>query len=290
MKTFGAIIGGIIVLAILFVVGGSFYTVDQGAEAVILRNGAIAGTEGPGFHTKTPFIDAVVYQSLRADTVQVDKMQAYSNDQQPANIRISVTYQPLSNSGQKLYSLYGGTQGFLDKILTPRIYSEFKNVFGQYTAEQAIKQREKLNLDVLEKLRNNLDEATGLIGLVSVQVEDISFSDAYVASIEQKQLATVEVQKRQQELAQKKIEAEITVVNAQAQADSNLAVATAAAQATKLTGEADAYAIKVKSDALSANPNLIALTTAERWNGILPTTIPPNGTVPFLNINPTTNN
>lgn len=290
MKTFGAIIGGIIVLAILFVVGGSFYTVDQGSEAVILRNGAIVGTTGPGFSTKTPFIDAVVYQSLRAETVSVKDMQAYSNDQQPATIRVSVTYQPLNNSGEKLYSQYGGTQGFLDRILTPRIYSEFKNVFGQYTAEQAIKQREKLNLDVLEKLRNNLVESKGLINLVSVQVEDISFSDAYVASIEQKQLATVEVQKRQQELAQKKIEAEITVVNAQALADSNLAVATAAAQATKLTGEAEAYAIKVKSDALSANPNLIALTTAERWNGILPTTIPPNGTVPFINVSPTTNN
>lgn len=35
---------------------------------------------------------------------------------------------------------------------------------------------------------------------------------------------------------------------------------------------------------------LIALTTAERWDGKLPTSIPPNGTVPFLNVAPSVYN
>jgi hypothetical protein len=35
---------------------------------------------------------------------------------------------------------------------------------------------------------------------------------------------------------------------------------------------------------LSSNSNLIALTQAVKWNGQLPTTMVPNGAVPFLNL------
>lgn len=286
----GLVIAGIVVFSGLFAVGGSFYNVDQGEEHIILRNGAYVETVGPGFHTKTPFIDANIEHSLRASTYAWEGMESYSFDQQPAHIKVSVTIQPLPKSGEKLYEQYGGTDGFVSKVLTSRVPALLKNVFGQYKAEQTIQQREKLNLDILNEIIEGIPETVGLVKIVSVQVEDIAFSQSYIDSIEQKQLATVAVQRIQQELAQKKIEAEITVTQAQAAADSNLAVATAQAKATRLNGEAEAYAIEVKSKALTANPNLIALTTAERWDGKLPTSIPPNGTVPFLNVAPSVYN
>ena len=37
---------------------------------------------------------------------------------------------------------------------------------------------------------------------------------------------------------------------------------------------------------MKRNPNLVALTTAERWDGKLPVSIPPDGTVPLMNISP----
>ena len=130
-----------------------------------------------------------------------------------------------------------------------------------------------------------------------MQVEDIKFSAAYENSIEEKQLATVEVQKRQQELAQQKVQAEITVTQAQANADAQIAQATAEAQAVKLAAEAEAYAIEIKGraeataidqrgQALRDNPGVVALVQAEKWDGVLPTTMPPNGTVPFLTLTP----
>jgi regulator of protease activity HflC (stomatin/prohibitin superfamily) len=133
----------------------------------------------------------------------------------------------------------------------------------------------------------------------SVQVEDIKFSAAYENSIEEKQLATVEVQKRQQELAQQKVQAEITVTQAQAQADAQIAQATAAATSVKLAADAEAHAIQVKGDAEAAvianrgkalrdNPGVVDLIQAEKWDGQLPNTMPPNGTVPFLDLNPPT--
>jgi regulator of protease activity HflC (stomatin/prohibitin superfamily) len=107
------------------------------------------------------------------------------------------------------------------------------------------------------------------------------------------------VQKRQQELAQQKVQAEITVTQAQAQADAQIAQATAAATAVKLAADAEAHAIQVKGDAEAAvianrgkalrdNPGVVALIQAEKWDGALPRTMPPNGTVPFIDVAPTT--
>jgi regulator of protease activity HflC (stomatin/prohibitin superfamily) len=278
----------IVGLGLLFTLGGSFYTIDQGEEGVILRNGAYVETVGPGFHTKTPFIDSVVEHSLRQQTVTFENMEAYSNDQQPAHIRISVTFQPLTGSGENIYEQFGGTDGFVSRVLSPRVPAVFKNVFGQFKAETAIRERARLNIEALEAIKESIKELASDVNIISVQIEDIAFSQAYIASIEAKQLATVEVQKREQELAQKKIEAQITVTQAQAEADSRLAIATAEALAIKLKGEAEAEAIDARGKALRENPNVVALVTAENWNGVLPTTMLPNGTVPFLNVDPNT--
>jgi regulator of protease activity HflC (stomatin/prohibitin superfamily) len=96
--------------------------------------------------------------------------------------------------------------------------------------------------------------------------------------------AEVEVQKLRQNAEREKVQAEITVTKAQAEADSIRARAQADADAIRLRGEAEAAAIKARSDALGQNPNLISLTQAERWNGQLPTTMVPGGTVPFMNV------
>ncbi|MCB1575926.1 MAG: prohibitin family protein, partial [Xanthomonadales bacterium] len=76
----------------------------------------------------------------------------------------------------------------------------------------------------------------------------------------------------------------ITVTQAKAQADSALAKAQAEAEAIRVRGIAEADAIKARGEALKQNAQLIALTQAEKWNGVLPATMVPGGTVPFLNL------
>jgi hypothetical protein len=52
----------------------------------------------------------------------------------------------------------------------------------------------------------------------------------------------------------------------------------------KITGEAEAAGIEARGKALSANPNLVTPVQAERWNGVLPTTMVPGSAVPFVSI------
>lgn len=96
--------------------------------------------------------------------------------------------------------------------------------------------------------------------------------------------AEVAVQQRQQELAQEKIKAEIAVTQANGRAASIRAEAQAQADAIILRGNAEAAAIKARGEALAANPNLVTLVQAERWNGALPTTMVPGSAVPFLSV------
>ncbi len=120
--------------------------------------------------------------------------------------------------------------------------------------------------------------------LESVQIENIDFSQQYVASIEARMQAEIDVQKIQQQYQQQEVRAKITVVNAQAEADARLATAKADAQSIQLRGDAEAQAIKARGDALKQNPDLVSLTAAERWNGVLPTTMVPGGAVPFVGV------
>ncbi len=87
-----------------------------------------------------------------------------------------------------------------------------------------------------------------------------------------------------QQFQQQEVQAKITVVNAQAAADAKVAAAKADAQAIQLRGEAEASAIKARGDALKQNPDLIALTAAERWDGKLPTTMVPGSAMPFVGV------
>ena len=122
----------------------------------------------------------------------------------------------------------------------------------------------------------------GPIVIDGVQIENIDFSDAYEKSIELRMQAEVLVQTEKQNLEKEKVNAEIAVTQARGQADSSLARARADAESTRIKGEAEGDAIRAKAQALAQNVNLIELTKAERWNGVLPTTMIPNAAIPFL--------
>lgn len=116
----------------------------------------------------------------------------------------------------------------------------------------------------------------------SAQIENISFSSDYIKSVEMRMQAEVEVQRYRQQLEREKVQADIVVTQAKAQADSTRARAEAEAAAITLRGNAEATAIQARGKALGDNPHLVTLVQAEKWNGVLPVTMVPGGSVPML--------
>lgn len=281
MRIFAIASAVIVTIIAVTILGGSWYTVDQGERGVILRNGAITGTADPGLGFKMPLIDKVVDIDIRSRANVYENILAYSRDQQTAGLNVSVNYRVPTEQVLNVYENYGSVDNLRSRVLDRKVFDETKNVFGQFNAVTAIQERARLVAEVQMAIQNAVQ---GPIIIESVQIENIDFSDAYEQSIEQRMLAEVEVQKVRQNAEREKVQAEIAVIKAQAEADARVAQAKAQAEATRLAGEAEADAIRARGDALRQNPNLIDLVQAERWDGKLPTTMVPDSTVPFMNM------
>lgn len=279
-----SVVAGLVALIAIPLIFGWWYTIDQGERGVILRNGAIIGIAQPGLSFKMPIIDEIEYISLQQQVHRWEGetiMQGYSQDQQPADMRVSVSFHVNEPDVAKLYtqfgSLYNAETRLIERLTPPAI----KAVFGRYSAPSVIQQRGKFNAEVTEAVKAAIPEP---LIVDSVQVENIDFSDAYEQSVEARMVAEQEVNKVKQNADREKVQAEIAVTQATARANAVKIEAEANAQSIRLRGNAEADAIRARGDALKQNPSLVLLTQAEKWNGQLPNTMVPGSTVPFLNM------
>lgn len=279
MLNLKSIVGGLLAVLLLIALMGSWYTVNETERGVLLRNGALVGVIEPGLSFKIPFIESVKFISVQSNATTYQGLQAYSKDQQTATLNVSVSWHVVPAEVGKVYTQYQDLDGLVSRLISRQVPTQVENVFGQYNAVSSVQNRGKFVADVSKAIK---DSIAGPVVIDGVQVENIDFSDDYERSIALRMKAEVEVKTREQMLATEQVEAQIVVTRAQADADSKVAQAKADAEATRLRGNAEADAIKAKTLALSSNPALIELTKAERWDGKLPTTVLPNGTLPFI--------
>ena len=261
------ILGGLVAVYLVFT---SWYIVDQGERAVVLRLGKIVGLAEPGPHFKIPWIDTVRKITVQNQNKRYSALEAYSRDQQPANLAVSVSF--VASDPSAVYEQYGDLEGAIARLIDPRVMSGVKTIFGQYDASRAIQERAGLNIDISDAITSAV---TGPINIISVQVENIDFSEAYEQSVEQRMLAQVEIQRREQNLRTVEVEAQIARTRAEGEAN-----------AIRLRGEAEGAAIRARADALRANSELVQLQAVEKWDGKLPTTMVPSTALPFINLQP----
>jgi regulator of protease activity HflC (stomatin/prohibitin superfamily) len=213
--------------------------------------------------------------TVQNQTKRYSNLEAYSRDQQPADLTVSVTY--VVSNPSEVYSQYRDLEGAVMRLIDPRLTAGIKTIFGQYDAVRAIQERAALNNDFDAAVTSAING--GPINIISVQIENIDFSDAYEQSVEQRMLAQVEIQKREQNLRTTEVEAQIAKTKAEGEAE-----------AIRLRGEAEASAIRARADALRANADLVQLQAVEKWDGKLPTTMVPSSAMPFINVQPSARN
>jgi regulator of protease activity HflC (stomatin/prohibitin superfamily) len=275
------LVGFIIAVFSLIALLGSWYTVDEGERGVVTRYGKIVGVSSPGLGFKMPMLDSVRKISVQDHIELYKDMEAYSRDQQPASMTITVSYRLVADAVEEIYRVYSDQRGVIDRLITRKVLEESKTVFGRFNAESAIRERGRLNAEIREAIQASVE---GPVIILGVQIEDIKFSTAYERSVEERMLAEVAVQREKQNLARENVQADIVRTQASAEADKVRLAAQAEADAICLKGNAAAEPIKARADALRNNASLIDLVKAERWDGILPKTMLPNSTVPFLDM------
>lgn len=279
-RAFSIVLLAIVALLALSLFFGTWYTVDEGERAVVLRTGAVSRVSEPGLHLKIPFLETVVHMSVRTEKHVYQQMESYSKDIQAANLIVSINYRLDRARVAELYGQFG--RNVAERRVDPVVINSTKVVFGRFNAATAISERTRLIHEIAEEVRQELSGDNVIVE--SVQVENIDFSAGFQQSIEARMQAEIEVSRLRQNLEREKVQADIQRTQAQARADFVRAQALAELEGITLRGNAEATAIKARGDALRQNPELIGLIQAERWDGKLPTTMVPGSTVPFLGV------
>lgn len=115
-----------------------------------------------------------------------------------------------------------------------------------YTADKLIEERNIISVSVAESVELALGAAY-YIDITNVALTNIDFSDAYEQAVEQKMIATQEVERAKAEAQKAEETAKGQLKVAEQQAEAKKVQAQADAEAIRIKAEADAKAIEIKS-------------------------------------------
>lgn len=223
--------------------------VDTGEIAVMTRFGNVTGEElGQGFHFKNPVDDANIYdvKVIKDQT----KATAASKDLQDVNADLVINYRLEPGKIDLIHQNVG--LNYKQKIIDPAIQEVFKETTAKYNATVLITNRPEVK-DLAEKtLRERLLKYGIIIqAKTGLSIVDITFSEEFSKSIEDKQVAFQNSQRAKYNLVQAKLDAESQRV-----------------QKETLT------ATLLRKQELENQREAI-----KKWNGILPTTVAGNGQI-----------
>ena len=242
-KTIALVIAALAALLVLF---NSITIVDAGHTGVINTLGNVSeNVLQEGIHLKVPFVQTIIKMDNRIVKLEVET-EAFSKDLQTVETKLAINYRV---SKDKSYAIYKNVGSDYETILvSPAVNEVLKAITAKYTAEESVANRSLISQGLIEELNNKLNKN-------GIYVEDVNtinfeFSEAYIAAIEEKQVA-------EQRLLKAKTEKEEAIVKAEAEAET-----------LRIQSEAQAKANNILSKSL--NDNLIRYEMMKKWNGELP--------------------
>lgn len=263
----GIVLGVIGLLAVLVIFSAS--TVSAGYVGLVLTNGRVEpGTLEPGLHIVFPFTQRIVSIDTRVQPHNFKQIGAASSELQSVVLTGTMNYHLDKNHVSELYQTVG--LDFANNVIDPAFSDFMKETVPHYQVTQILNKRDEIRSIAKKQLGDNLARY-GII-VDDIYISDISFSSDYQAAIEAKQTAQQNVEKEQQILDQKSIQAKQAIVDAQGKADA--AVATA-------KGEAEANQVR----ASGLTPELIDYLRWQRWDGHMPQVVGSNSST-LLDLNP----
>lgn len=279
-EPFPKVIGAVLAVILLVMSCASF--VSTGYTGIVTTFGKVHNeTLDAGLHFHAPW-DNVVTMDNREQRVPF-QLEAFSKDIQQTDVQGSINYNIDKSTAMILYKEVG--VNYVDILIKPRIPEVVKVQIAKYTAENLVANRQAASDAILEAMRNERELKDKGINIISFQIENLDFTDAFETAVEAKQVATQKKQQAQTEQEQKTMEetqqAERKRIAAQAEADVRKINADAEAYATQVKAEAEAEANKKLNSSITEQ--LVKYNQILRWNGQLPTFMGGESTMPILN-------
>ncbi|MBI4412625.1 MAG: prohibitin family protein [Deltaproteobacteria bacterium] len=242
-KIIKIVVIGVVVLFVVLTLS-PFVQVNPGERGVVARFGAVQdGVMGEGLHFRIPVVERVIVVDVKTQKLEVEAP-SYSKDLQNVETKIALNFHLDPAAVHRLWQEIGSDFEF--RIIAPAIQESVKAATAQFTAAELIADRPKVKDEITQAL-------IGRLGPKHIVVDDFSiinfeFADSYEEAVEQKQVAQQNALKAENDLKRIQIEAEQRIAQAKAEAE----------------------AIRIQTEALRENQNLIKLEAVKKWNGVLP--------------------
>lgn len=250
-STIAKLVGiGILIFVFIIVAATSTYVVQPGFRGVEVNLGKVSPVFKPeGFGYKMPLITTVVPVTIRQQTREL-RAACYSSDLQQVNTMLQILYRVPESSVVQIYQNYAGDP--FDSLIAPRVQEALKEVTALQSAEQIVKNREEIKTKTLASTRQKIGT---MLVVEDIVIENIDLTKELETAIEAKMVQEQEAAKAR--FIQQKTEIESTTA------------------VIKAKGEAES--IKIRGEALKANPAFIQLQIVEKWDGKAPLVVNGSG-------------
>lgn len=188
-----AVVGGIIIAAVLLIAFNSFVIINPGQAGVIsilgkARDGALL----EGIHVKPPLISVVDVYDVTVQKFEVPA-QSSTKDLQNLSASFAINFRLDPTEVVEIRRKQGTLQNIVSKIIAPQTQESFKIAAARRTVEEAITKRDELKQDFDAALGERLDKY-GII-VLDTSVVDLTFSPEFARAVEEKQIAEQRAQR-----------------------------------------------------------------------------------------------
>ena len=254
MKVLSRIIllmGSVFVLSLMM---GCATQIPAGYMGVVTKWGKVHKTVGEGLCWYEPISRNVVPINCQIQKWE-QRCEAASYDLQTVSTMVALNYNLDPTKAGDFYSKYGyaqityqdqSTWVYTQKLIVPRINEVVKKVTAKYKAPELVTQRGAVKDEIENELVTSLAPFGIMVANGGVSLTDFSFSEAYDAAIEDKQVAEQLRDKARYDLERASIEADTEVAEAK--------------------GHAEAAQLMTQS----LSPQVLQQDWIEKWDGHLP--------------------
>lgn len=262
---------GLLVLAIVLTLAGAglvfIEPTEVGVVVTIFGEGGIRPDPlQAGLHWIFPFVERVERYPISIQTFTMARtasegetqglitVEARTSDGQRIFVDSSVIFQLDKDEVVSIHKEW--QRRYIDDLILPQARGIIRDSVSQYRVDEVLSsKRFEMSDQITEDLRVVLAD-NGLV-LVDFVLRDITFTEEYAQSIEQKQIAEQQALQAQFVVESKRQEAEQARQIAQGQADAAVIAAKGAAEARLIEAEAEAQALDLLAQALENNPQLL---------------------------------
>lgn len=232
--------------------------VDTGHRGVETEFGKVVDKSLPeGIYTYNPFTSNIVEMDVRTQKM-VQVTQAYTKDVQQATLQYTMNYNLNPDKAHVVFRDVG--RDWEEKLIPHIVNGAIKTVTGRWEAVSVVENRQEVTDAIFSQVKANL--STRGVNVQSFEIVDISYAEEF----------------------ERAVEAKVTAVQRAAEAENKTKQVEEEAKQKVIAATAEAESMRIRANALTQNKALVEYEAVQKWNGVLPTMMMGNGSIPFINM------